>query len=338
MKSLLLTALVAIPATASADMYSAEYQACNQSTTVDIVECVSSAGKKWDARLKPAFDALVERSEPAQLPALEQAQRLWAEYRDANCTFYAGAGGTLAQTEAAECFRAMTRARVCELQQANLGEGRPSAECAGVPPAQQAAAAPLAPQAAQTANGGSSGSADSAAKSPLEAHRYSAGVSFLLMHNRGSKSKPNGSLHTYVMFEEDLMQAGGSAVFGWLEGPKQVVLMSHAKYLPSVRQAATTRSIDFPRMLANLDHAPRYTMTCVWIQDDGSATQPLRVYGERDDANSGVRQEPALDSLRATWVHVPAARAAGAFGDRDYCTEIAHTEKTAVPLWEDAVR
>lgn len=338
MKRPLLMALLALPLSAGAGMYGAEYQACNQSTTIDIVECVRNAGSKWDGRLNQAYDALVERSEDSQLPALAEAQRRWVEYRRANCDFYAASGGSLGQIEAVECFRALTKARVCELQQANIGEAQPADECAGGAASgeQAAAPAPFAPAVQIPAKPPTPAMASSG-KSALEAIRYSAGNAFLLMQNRSAKTRPEGSLHTHVMFEQDLLPAGGSAVFGWMEGQNQVVLLSHSRYLPSVTRATTTRSITFERMLTDLDQAPRYTMTCVWQQDEEKVEPALRVYAERDDANSAAKKESTGQTFMVSWIHIPASRAERAFAGRDYCSEISTTEKTSAPLWEEAV-
>lgn len=87
MKHALLLILAAIPLASPAEMYDAEYETCSQSTTIGIVECVDEAGKKWDKRLNTAYQALVQRSEPApeqrQLPkhlqqiALQPQKTLW---------------------------------------------------------------------------------------------------------------------------------------------------------------------------------------------------------------------------------------------------------------------
>src|SRR5690606_39114990 len=129
MKRVLLFALAAVPLASAAEMYDAEYQACSQSSTVGIVKCVDEAGQKWDKRLNIAYKALMERSEPRQNAALKTAQRLWIQYRDANCSFYAANGGSIGQIEAYECVRAMTKARTCELDRVNRGDSQPSAEC-----------------------------------------------------------------------------------------------------------------------------------------------------------------------------------------------------------------
>jgi uncharacterized protein YecT (DUF1311 family) len=62
--------------------------------------------------------ALQARIDPAQRHPLLTAQRLWVQYRDANCTFYGAQEGTIRQVQAAECMRSMTEDRARELEKA----------------------------------------------------------------------------------------------------------------------------------------------------------------------------------------------------------------------------
>lgn len=126
--------LLAIPALlvstgSQAQMFNQEYEKCNQSTTVSIVDCVNKQAKKWDTRLNKSYKALMERSDAAQQAPLKSAQRQWIQYRDANCQFYALGDGSISQINAAECLRAMTQARTCEIEAANRYEGGPQAGC-----------------------------------------------------------------------------------------------------------------------------------------------------------------------------------------------------------------
>lgn len=114
---------------ANAQMYGPAYQKCSQGTTVAIVDCVNAGARTWDRRLNTAYRALLERSDPAQREPLKAAQRLWIRYRDANCGFYAAGEGSLRQVEAAECVRAMTQQRACELEAAATGDGAAGARC-----------------------------------------------------------------------------------------------------------------------------------------------------------------------------------------------------------------
>jgi uncharacterized protein YecT (DUF1311 family) len=44
------------------------------------------------------------------------AQRLWIQYRDANCLYYDLGEGTITRIEAGNCMYRMTRARAEELE------------------------------------------------------------------------------------------------------------------------------------------------------------------------------------------------------------------------------
>jgi uncharacterized protein YecT (DUF1311 family) len=96
---------------------------CNQqSTTISITNCLSERAKVWDSRLNQAYKALTgmlqAQQSTTQLQNLRKAQRLWIEYRDANCGFYGDEQGTIREVESAECLRRMTQDRAIELQQA----------------------------------------------------------------------------------------------------------------------------------------------------------------------------------------------------------------------------
>ncbi len=126
--------LLAIPALlvstgSQAQMFNQEYEKCNQGDTVSMVQCVNNSAKKWDTRLNKSYKALMERSDAAQQAPLKSAQRQWIQYRDANCQFYALGDGSISQINAAECLRAMTQARTCEIEAANRYEGGPQAGC-----------------------------------------------------------------------------------------------------------------------------------------------------------------------------------------------------------------
>jgi len=112
-----LLAVLMIPFTPRSVM--AESPCADQSTTtIDIVECTGAKAKVLDQRLNVAYKALGQVIDPAQRDPLKVTQRIWIQYRDANCRFYAAHDGTLSQVIAAECFRSMTQERALELEQA----------------------------------------------------------------------------------------------------------------------------------------------------------------------------------------------------------------------------
>jgi uncharacterized protein YecT (DUF1311 family) len=71
-----------------------------------------------DQRLNAAYKALQARIDAAQRQPLLSAQRLWVQYRDANCGFYGTQDGSIRQMQAAECLRSMTEDRARELEKA----------------------------------------------------------------------------------------------------------------------------------------------------------------------------------------------------------------------------
>jgi len=71
-----------------------------------------------DQRLNAAYKALQARIEVNQRQLLLAAQRLWVQYRDANCAFYGVQDGSIRQVQGAECVRSMTEDRARELEEA----------------------------------------------------------------------------------------------------------------------------------------------------------------------------------------------------------------------------
>jgi uncharacterized protein YecT (DUF1311 family) len=71
-----------------------------------------------DQRLNAAYKALQARVDANQRQPLLAAQRLWVQYRDANCAFYGTGDGSIRQAQAAECIRSMTEGRARELEKA----------------------------------------------------------------------------------------------------------------------------------------------------------------------------------------------------------------------------
>ena len=95
--------------------YGPEYQLCNRRSTAGIVECVGRLTKAWDRRLNAAYRKLLDAS-PESVRRLRAAQRLWIQFRDANCRYYGTGEGTITAIHAAECMRSMTAHRALELE------------------------------------------------------------------------------------------------------------------------------------------------------------------------------------------------------------------------------
>jgi uncharacterized protein YecT (DUF1311 family) len=85
-------------------------------TTQEIVECTDRQTRAWDKKLNAAYQEQMQAQQGEQRKRLLNAQRLWIQYRDANCGFYRGADGSLSRILAADCMFKMTRGRTQELE------------------------------------------------------------------------------------------------------------------------------------------------------------------------------------------------------------------------------
>ena len=85
--------------------------------TVAMVDCIAAELKTQDARLNGVYKKLGTQLTPARKKQLQTAQRLWIQYRDANCAFYADPdGGTIATVSASDCVLRATATRAKELE------------------------------------------------------------------------------------------------------------------------------------------------------------------------------------------------------------------------------
>ena len=84
--------------------------------TFQMVECLKAKTAQWDKRMTIAYQQALKDAVPAQHDQLRAAQRLWVQYRDANCLYYGLGEGTIARLDAGECMRSMTEARAKELE------------------------------------------------------------------------------------------------------------------------------------------------------------------------------------------------------------------------------
>ena len=90
-------------------------QSCD-GNTFQMVECLKARTAQWDKRLNVANQKAVQDAGSAQRDRLRAAQRLWVQYRDANCLYYGLGEGTIARLDAGECMRSMTEARAKEFE------------------------------------------------------------------------------------------------------------------------------------------------------------------------------------------------------------------------------
>jgi uncharacterized protein YecT (DUF1311 family) len=90
-------------------------QSCDGST-LEMVDCLKAKTLQWDKRMTIAYQQAMKDAGQQQREQLRTAQRLWIQYRDANCLYYDMGEGTIARIDAGECMRSMTEARARELE------------------------------------------------------------------------------------------------------------------------------------------------------------------------------------------------------------------------------
>jgi len=108
-------ALIGAAVSASAGDQGDPEQGCDGST-YEIVDCLQAKTVQWDKRLNAAYQTKLNEAEGKQREQLRAAQRLWLQFRDANCLYYGLGEGTIARIEAGECMRSMTEKRTLELE------------------------------------------------------------------------------------------------------------------------------------------------------------------------------------------------------------------------------
>ena len=98
-------------------MFDTGYEECaEKASTPDIVNCITIKTKLADLALNNAYSALASGLNSSRKETLREAERLWLQFRDANCKYYSSMAGTIAHVQAAECLRAMTLTRAHELE------------------------------------------------------------------------------------------------------------------------------------------------------------------------------------------------------------------------------
>ncbi len=91
-------------------------EASCEGNTFQMVECLKARTAQWDKRMNIAYQQALKDAASKQQDQLRAAQRLWIQYRDANCLYYGLGEGTIARLDAGECRRSMTEARAKELE------------------------------------------------------------------------------------------------------------------------------------------------------------------------------------------------------------------------------
>ena len=102
------------------DLLTAEYAKCiEQSGGTDpgMLDCMGAEAQRQDKRLNDAYKKLMNELKPERRKELQEAQRLWIKYTEANCNFYLDPdGGTAAKLAASECPVLAKAARAKELE------------------------------------------------------------------------------------------------------------------------------------------------------------------------------------------------------------------------------
>jgi uncharacterized protein YecT (DUF1311 family) len=113
-------ALIGAAVSVSAEEQAELDKSCDGST-YEIVECQKAKLAVLDKRLNVAYQqALKDAQSPKQRDQLRAAQRLWVQYRDANCEYYELGEGTIARIEGGVCMLDLTQTRALELESVGL--------------------------------------------------------------------------------------------------------------------------------------------------------------------------------------------------------------------------
>jgi uncharacterized protein YecT (DUF1311 family) len=91
----------------------------DRKSTADIVECLATQTAVWERRLNAAYQKLIDDLPARRRDRLRSAQRLWLQFRDANCAYFASRAGTIARVDAGQCLLRLTSARAIELEEGN---------------------------------------------------------------------------------------------------------------------------------------------------------------------------------------------------------------------------
>jgi uncharacterized protein YecT (DUF1311 family) len=114
---ILTASLIAVPAYGQ-HMNEKDSPCANVVTTAELTECLSGARDKADAKLNSVYKEIRGRLGGTDAESLTKTQRLWIQYRDANCSAERDLyeGGTAKYPVYFACLESMTRARTRELQ------------------------------------------------------------------------------------------------------------------------------------------------------------------------------------------------------------------------------
>ena len=110
-------ALLAVPAYGQ-HMNEKDSPCANVVVTADLTKCLSDARDRADTNLNSVYKEIRSRLEGTDAESLTKTQRLWIQYRDANCSAERDLyeGGTAKYAVYFACLESLTRGRTRELQ------------------------------------------------------------------------------------------------------------------------------------------------------------------------------------------------------------------------------
>ena len=90
----------------------------NVVVTAELTKCLSDARDTADAKLNSVYKEIRSRLEGSDAESLTKTQRIWIQYRDANCSAERDLyeGGTAKYAVYFACLESLTRGRIRELQ------------------------------------------------------------------------------------------------------------------------------------------------------------------------------------------------------------------------------
>ena len=110
--------LLAIAPSLAQHMNEPDSPCANVATTTNLVECLSKARASSDVALNSLYETIRKRLDTSESESLIMTERLWIQYRDANCSDERSLYGlgTASFPAYVACLEAMTRERTKELR------------------------------------------------------------------------------------------------------------------------------------------------------------------------------------------------------------------------------
>lgn len=84
-------------------------------TQGDLTGCAGKDALSADEKLNKSFQAVMCHLGPEEKAQLRAAERAWIAFRDADCAFWGGGGGSIAPMNALQCRTALSLERAKEL-------------------------------------------------------------------------------------------------------------------------------------------------------------------------------------------------------------------------------